>query len=77
MNESNDVSTINRLAQDIPKPQLVYGIDDFDNDVEKCFIPKIKEKLYSQFELNPLILEAQQNPELFFKKVLQSVLYRN
>ncbi len=72
MNESNNVTAINKLAQDIPKPQIVHGIDDFDNDVSKCFIPKIKEKLFSKYELDPLILEAQNNSDLFFKKVINN-----
>lgn len=67
MPDKNEISKINKMGDEIEKPQKTYIIDNFDNDLSRCFIPKIMEKDNSVVPLDTNIKTAQNNPELFFE----------
>lgn len=65
----SEINKINRLGEDLIKPQVKYNIIDFDNDISTPFIPKIREKTHALTPLPQIIVDAQNNGKEFLKKL--------
>lgn len=58
-----------QLKDDFPKPQIVYSIDDFDNDITVPFIPKLREKPHAKMPIDENVKFAQNDKTKFMKSI--------
>lgn len=62
---NSEINKINKLGEDLIKPQVKYNITDFDNDISTPFLPKIREKTYTLTPLSQIIVDAQKQGKDF------------
>jgi len=65
---------VNKLGEEMIKPQLKYEINDFDNDISIPFIPKLREKHNALVPLQDIILNAQKEKKANFSNTVKFLI---
>ena len=64
---------VNKIGEEMIKPQLKYEIDDFDNDITIPFIPKLREKHNALVPLQDIIINAQKEKKANFSNTVKKI----